>query len=219
MRQTALYVYGAGGHGRVVADTAELTMQYAVLGLLDDDPERWGRRVGGLIVIGGRDALSSLEEGAAVGLGIGSNRARARVAMELRKRGVRLATVVHPSAVIARGVVLGEGTYVAPLAVVHSDAVAGAACIVNTGAVVEHDCRLGDFAHVSPRATLGGGARLDEGAHVGLGAVLLPATTLGPWATLGAGAVMIASLPGGVTAAGVPARVLPQKGFVPESRP
>jgi sugar O-acyltransferase (sialic acid O-acetyltransferase NeuD family) len=211
MKQTALYIYGAGGHGRVVADTAELSTQYEVLGLLDDDSERWGQRIGGLTVLGGRDALAFLEEGASIGLGIGSNRSRARVVGDLRRRGFRLATVVHPSAVIARGVVLGEGTYVAPLAVVHSDAVAGAACIVNTGAVVEHDCRLGDFAHVSPRAALGGGARIAEGAHVGLGAVLLPDTTLGPWATLGAGAVMVSSLPGGVTAAGVPARVLPQR--------
>lgn len=218
MKQAALYVYGAGGHGRVVADAAGLSMDCAVLGFLDDDPERWGQRIGGVTVIGGRDALASLEEGAAVGLGIGSNGSRARLVRELRRRGVRLATVVHPSAVIARGVALGEGTYVAPLAVVHCDAVAGAACIVNTGAVVEHDCRLGDFAHVSPRAALGGGARLGEGAHVGLGAVLLPDTTLGPWATLGAGAVMVSSLPGGVTAAGVPARVLQQRSPLREAQ-
>ena len=34
MNQTSLYVYGAVGHGRDVADTAELSGQYDVLGLL-----------------------------------------------------------------------------------------------------------------------------------------------------------------------------------------
>jgi acetyltransferase EpsM len=50
-----------------------------------------------------------------------------------------------------------------------------------------------------------------DGAHLGLGAVLLPGVAIGPWATLGAGAVLIDSLPGAVTAVGVPARELPNR--------
>ena len=45
-------------------------------------------------------------------------------------------SVVHPSAVVASGAVVGSGSFVAPLAVVHTDARVGRACIVNTGAVV-----------------------------------------------------------------------------------
>jgi acetyltransferase EpsM len=209
MKPTALYVYGAGGHGRVVADAAQATATRTVLGFLDDNPRLWGCVCAGLPVVGGRDALASVDPEAEMALGIGSNRARADIAELLLRRGFRLAIVIHPNAVIARGVQIGEGTYVAPLAVLHSDASVGVACIVNTGAVVEHDCRLDAFAHVSPRAALGGGARLGEGAHAGIGAILLPATRLGPWATLGAGAVMVASMPEGVTAVGVPARVVP----------
>ena len=102
---------------------------------------------------------------------------------EILDLGRRLATVVHPTAVVASGVTLGPGTYLAPLAVVHTDAQVGRGCIVNSAAVVEHDCRLGDWVHVSPGAALG------------------------PWATLGAGAVMVHSMPDHATAIGVPARV------------
>jgi acetyltransferase EpsM len=202
-----LYVYGAGGHGKVVAEAARRGARYQVRGLLDDDPRRWGQERDGLSILGGLDVLERLEADAEVAVAVGTNRLRATVAEALTALGRRLATVVHPTAVVAHGVRLGDGSYVAPLAVVHSDATLGRGCIVNTGAVVEHDCVLDDWVHVSPRAALGGGVRLGEGAHVGLGAVLVPGVSLGPWAILGAGAVLVRSLPGSVTAMGVPARV------------
>jgi sugar O-acyltransferase (sialic acid O-acetyltransferase NeuD family) len=201
------YVYGAGGHGKVVAEAARRGRAYELRAFLDDDRRRWGQEWDGLPILGGLAALNSLEDDAVIALGLGSNSHRARVAQAVLLTGRRLATVVHPAAVVAAGASLGEGTYVAPLAVLHSDAWVGRGCIVNTGAVVDHDCRLGDWVHVSPHATLGGGVRVGDGAHVGLGAVLNPGLSLGAWATLGAGAVMVASLPGAVTAMGVPARI------------
>jgi len=202
-----LYLFGAGGHGKVVAEAALRAGRYELRAFLDDDRARWGTQWNGLPVIGGMDVVELLEEGAEIALTLGGNRRRAGLAEAVQTHGRRLATVVHPAAVIASGVRIGEGTYVGPLAVLHSDATVGRACIVNTGAVVEHDCRLEDWVHISPRAALGGGACVREGAHVGLGAILLPGLTLGPWATLGAGAVMVRSLPGSVTAVGVPALV------------
>jgi acetyltransferase EpsM len=202
-----LYVFGAGGHGKVVAEAARFDLDYRLRAFLDDDRRRWGQEWDGLPVLGGRGLLASLEDDAEVALGIGGNVMRAEVAEAVLGWGRTLATVVHPSAVVARGVALGPGTYVAPLAVLHTDAQLGHGCIVNSGAVVEHDCRLGDWVHVSPGAALGGGVRIGEGAHVALGAIVLPGLALGPWATLGAGAVMVHSLPDYATAVGVPARV------------
>lgn len=203
-----LYVFGAGGHGKVVAEAARAGRTYRLRGFIDDDPARWRQEWDGLPVVGGREVLATLPRAAEIALGVGENRARAELAQAVTDAGRRLATVVHPTAVLAHGVRLGSGTYVAPLAVLHNDAQVGRACIINTAAVVEHDCRLSPWVHVSPRAVLGGGVRIGEGAQVGLGAVILPGLTLGPWSTLGAGTVMVRPLPAGVTAVGVPARVL-----------
>lgn len=205
-----LYVYGAGGHGKVVAEAARACGAYDVRGFLDDDRARWGTEWGGLAVRGGGEALGALEEGARVAPAVGGNRARAELVARLVAAGRPLATVVHPTAVVGAGVAIGDGTFVAPFAVVHADARVGRACIVNTAAVVEHDCVVGDFVHVSPRAVLGGGVAAEEGSHIALGALALPGLRVGAWTTLGAGAVMVESLPGGVTAVGVPARVRPR---------
>jgi sugar O-acyltransferase (sialic acid O-acetyltransferase NeuD family) len=205
--KTPLYVFGAGGHGKVVAEAARAGSRYDLRGFVDHDRARWGTEWAGVPIQGDLDAL---EPGAAIALGVGENRRRGEVVRELADR--RLATVIHPSATIAETARLGAGTFVGPQAVVHADAQVGRACIVNTGAIVEHDCRLGDYVHVSPRATLGGNVTVGEGAHLGLGAVLLPGLSVGAWTTLGAGAVMVESLPERVTAIGVPARQRPTAG-------
>jgi sugar O-acyltransferase (sialic acid O-acetyltransferase NeuD family) len=201
-----LYVFGAGGHGKVVAEAARASGEFEVRGFLDDDRALWSREWAGLPVLGGREALRLLGEDARVALGLGGNRARAELLGAVRAEGRPLATVVHPSAILASGVRVGEGTYVGPLALLHTDVEAGLGCILNSACVLEHDCRLGDFVQVSPRGALGGGARVDEGAHVGIGAVVLPGLSIGAWSTLGAGAVLTRSLPCGLIATGIPAR-------------
>jgi sugar O-acyltransferase (sialic acid O-acetyltransferase NeuD family) len=206
-----LYVYGAGGHGKVVADAARACGLFDVRGFLDDDRTRWGTEWCDLAVRGGDEALAELEDGARVAPAIGGNRARAALVARLLETGTPLATVVHPTAVVAGGVTIGDGTFVAPFAVLHADARVGRACIVNTAAVIEHDCVVADYVHVSPRAVLGGGVAAGEGSHVALGALALPGLRVGAWTTLGAGAVMVESLPDGETAVGVPARVRPRR--------
>jgi len=198
-------VYGAGGHGRVVAEALERAALGAVQGYLDDDPTRAGMLVGGRPVLGGRGALPP---GAPVALGIGGNAARRSLAERLLAEGAALASVVHPSAVISSRAVVEAGAFVGPLAVVNVDARVGAGAIVNSGAIVEHDCVIGAWAHVAPRVALGGGSRVGEGALLGTGAVVLPGVSVGAWSVVGAGAVVIRDLPAGVVAVGVPARII-----------
>jgi acetyltransferase-like isoleucine patch superfamily enzyme len=57
-------------------------------------------------------------------------------------------------------------------------------------------------------------ARVDIGAgcDIGIGAILLPGASVGDGAQIAAGAVVSGEIPGGVIAAGVPARVLRRRG-------
>jgi acetyltransferase EpsM len=202
-----LLVYGASGHGKVVADAALGSDSYDVQGFLDDDRDKWGQNVLGLPVLGGVECLRTLGAGGQIALGIGSNERRKKVIEELAARGVMSATIVHRSAVIASGAQLGQGTFVGPLALVHTDAHVGRGCIINSGAIVEHDNVLGDWVHVGPGASLAGNVRVGTGTQIGMGARVLPGVQVGDWAVVGAGAVVTRELASRVIAAGVPARV------------
>jgi sugar O-acyltransferase (sialic acid O-acetyltransferase NeuD family) len=205
----AIFVFGAGGHGKVVADVA-ISAGLRIDGFLDDNPELLGREVLGKRILGGFDFLrQSLESGsAAVVLGVGSNSARRAIATRCLELGAVLQTAIHRSASVAQSALVGAGTVVMAGAAINPDASVGRGVIVNTGAVVEHDCEVGDYAHLSPNSALGGGARLGAHASLGLCACVLPGISVGEGTVVGAGAVVVAPVPASSVAVGVPARVV-----------
>jgi sugar O-acyltransferase (sialic acid O-acetyltransferase NeuD family) len=204
-----IFVYGAGGHGKVVADIFLCRGESEFAGFVDDREEMWRVRVIGLPVFG--DGRWLREEAGrsrvAVALGVGNGHARQQIAERCAAWGVEILTLLHPRAVVSQSAHLGCGTVVMAGAVVNSDARIGAGAIVNSGAVVEHDAEIGDYAHVAPRAAMGGAARLGEFSHLGMGAVVLERVRVGSHAIVGAGAVVVKNLPDEVVAMGVPARI------------
>lgn len=204
MSTRSLLIYGSGGHGKVVAEAARMQGTWVLLGFIDDDPSKNGSQLKGVPILDSR----RIESGATIALGIGSNRLRRRIALDLLARGCVLASIIHPSSSITSDSFIEEGTYVGPQAVIHSDSKIGKGCIINSGATIEHDCTIGDWVHISPRGTLGGGVCVGEGSHVGLGASVLPNLSIGKWTMIGAGAAVISSVGDGVTAVGVPGRIV-----------
>jgi sugar O-acyltransferase (sialic acid O-acetyltransferase NeuD family) len=202
-------VYGAGGHGKVVADIAMAAGQN-VVAFIDDSPSKKGATIWEVPVISWQRFADEVaaRHGASVGLGIGDNAARERCVTRLRSAGIAIATLVHPSATVARSAVVGEGSVIMAGAVVNPDADVGTGCIINTGAVVEHDCVVAPFAHLSPNAALGGGVHVGRRTHLGLGAVVLPLVRIGDDVRVGAGAVVRRDVASGLTVVGVPARPL-----------
>lgn len=202
-----LLIYGASGHGKVVADAALGSGCYEVQGFVDDDRAKWGQTALGLPVLGGPECLRTLEPGGVLALGIGSNERRKKLFEDLAERGVTCATIIHRSAVIASGARLGEGSFVGPLAVVHTDACVGRGCIINSGAIVEHDCVLGDWVHVGPGSSLAGNVHVGTGTLIGMGTRVLPDVRVGEWVVVGAGAVVVREVPACSVVIGAPARV------------
>lgn len=205
-----LVVYGAGGHGRVVADAAQAA-ELEVMGFLDDTVPAGGE-VLGWRVLGNADWLRG-RQGVAVALGIGANDVRKQVAAKLHDLGAALATVVHPTAVVSPYAQLGPGVVVFALAVVNVGARVGRGAIVNTGSILEHDVEIGDFAHVASNAALGGAARVGADAMLGTGAVLLPGRVVGDRSIVGAGAVVSRDVAPDVVVAGVPARRMQSRAY------
>ena len=207
-----LIVLGAGGHAKVLIDALELAGRHVAFAV-DADPARHGSSVAG-VAVRGADELVFVHRPERVLLvhGLGSTRQcedRRRLFEWMKQRGYRFASVVHPSAVISPSASLGEGAQILAGAVVQPDAVLEENVIVNTNASVDHDARVGRHSHVVPGACLGGGVRVGERTHIGAGVTVIQYRTLGAGVLVGAGAVVVSDLSDGVTAYGVPARVVP----------
>jgi sugar O-acyltransferase (sialic acid O-acetyltransferase NeuD family) len=206
---TDIVIVGAGGHARVVADVIRL-VGATIHGFLDTtNASRQGTAFEGSTVLGGAELLPQLRKHVAHAvIAVGDNEARLRLADELARHGFKLATLAHPSAVVAASATLGPGSVVFAGAVINPAASIGANVIINTGATVDHDCVIADGAHIAPGAHLGGHVHVGRGALVGVGAAVKPGVTIGAAAVVGVGSAVVADVPAGRTVAGVPAQGL-----------
>ncbi len=202
----SLAILGFGGHGRVVADCAQMA-GWAEITAFDDCPSPathgpW--RAEGT----GSDLLARLSEFEGVVVGIGDNTTRLDWQRQLIGQGARVVSVIHPKATVSSYAFLGVGTVVFAGAVVNIGARLGQAVIINTGATVDHDGNLADGVHVSPGAHLAGGVRVGEASWVGIGAAVREGVSIGSRVRIGAGAVVVKHVDDGLTIIGNPARLL-----------
>jgi sugar O-acyltransferase (sialic acid O-acetyltransferase NeuD family) len=198
MAKTKLFVYGASGHGKVVADIARLD-GYDFSGFIDDDPDADAVSF---------EILSRDHPGVCTALGIGSNPAREHIYRKLKASGFTVATLIHPGAHVAQSARIGEGSVVMAGAVINPDALIERGAIINSGAIVEHDNVIDQFAHVSPGVSLAGEVSVGSFAHVGIGSSVIQGIRIGAHAVVGAGSVVIRDVDDHTTVAGVPAKVI-----------
>ena len=197
-----LVIIGASGHGKVVADIASLC-GYDRIEFLDDDETK--RNVGRYPVTGTSGRLRSFA-GWDAAVAIGNAAIRRKMAEACEEAGCRLPVLIHPGAVVAKDVTLGEGTVVMAGAVINPGTTVGRGVIVNTCASVDHDCTVGDFVHVSVGARLCGTVTVGEATWVGAGSVISNNIDVCGGCMIGAGAVVIRDIRERGTYAGVPAR-------------
>ncbi len=205
-----LGIFGANGHGRVVADLALSSGFKKVLFFDDKWPEITSS--GPWPVVGDFEALKQAkDELDAVIVAVGNNHVRVLKAKVLSNLGFQFTTLIHPSAVVSAYANVSEGSVVLPGAVLNFNARVGKHCIVNSNATVEHDCVLADGVHISPGASLAGGVSVGFCAWVGIGAVVKQLINIGKEVVVGAGAVVTQSILDQLVVVGVPAKPLPKK--------
>ena len=205
----SLYIYGASGHAKVVIDIAEKMGGWEIRGVLDDNAALVGRQILGHTISGGLRHVDFLDsENDFIFVAIGANATRRHIAGELAAKGFRFPVVIHPSATIARDVVIGDGTVIMAGAVVNPATTIGRLCILNTCSSVDHDNNLGEAVHISPGAHLAGNVKVGDESWVGIGSNVIEGCVIGSRCIIGGGAAVIGNLPSDVTAVGVPARVI-----------
>jgi sugar O-acyltransferase (sialic acid O-acetyltransferase NeuD family) len=209
-----LVIAGAGGFARETAAAVHAINQarptWRLRGFLDDNPALHGTERSGVPILGGLDSITDLPD-AAVVVCVGNPRdyaARRRVAQRLGLPGHRYATIVHPSAQLAAGCLIGPGSVLLAHVVLTADVAVGAHVAVMPQVVLTHDDVVRDYATIASGVRLGGGVTVDLGAYVGAGALIREGLTIGAGALIGMGSVVLRDVPAGEVWAGNPARYL-----------
>ncbi|MFD2514265.1 acetyltransferase [Pontibacter locisalis] len=195
-----MIIYGASGHGKVIAEILEKNGFTNII-FVDDKP------VGDSFLdypLHHTSKLPELDDQDLV-IAVGNNRTRSKLAQSIDKK---FTVAVHPSAQISHRCTPGAGTVIMAGVVVNADSTIGEHVILNTNCSIDHDCVLEDFVHISPNVALAGNVHVGEGTQVGIGSSVIQGVRIGKYATIGAGAAIIEDVPDYAVVVGVPGKVI-----------
>jgi sugar O-acyltransferase (sialic acid O-acetyltransferase NeuD family) len=132
---------------------------------------------------------------------------RSRFTAQAAAHGMRFATLVHPTSLVAKSATLGPGTIINALSAVGAQVRVGAHVVMNRGVLIGHHTRIGDFVTLAPGSNIAGCSEIGESTYVGMGAIVLDHTKVGACSVVGSGAVVTRDVPSHVQVLGAPARI------------
>lgn len=199
-----LVIIGASGHGKVIADIA-VKSGYEEIVFLDDNESVC--ECEGFPVVGKSADAEKLDGDIIVGIGNAGVRKRIQESLP----DTKIVTLIHPDAVVADDVIIGEGSVVMAGAVINPGTEIGKGCIVNTCSSIDHDCKVGNFVHVAVGSHLCGSVTIEDGTWIGAGATVNNNVSICCNCMIGAGAVVIRDIGEAGTYVGVPAGKIAMK--------
>ena len=190
----SIYIYGASGHGLVVADIAR-ACGYDDVVFVDDDKSK------------GFLSFEDIKENKNyhIAFGIGNNQIRAKLYKKVKENGFFTPTLIHTSSIISPSAKIEEGTVIMPNVVVNAKAYIGKCVILNSSCVVEHESIIGDFVHISPKVAIAGDVKIGNFTHIGIGSNVIQGIIIGSNVIVGGGSMVILNIDDNQKVVGVPA--------------
>ena len=210
-----IVIVGGGGFGREVHDwlmdinenRGGTSPSFRVKGFLDHNQMCLDGFQGVAGVIGNPDDYKICDNDRFV-VAIGGIGVRKKIIGDLKEKGAKFFSIFHPTAIISKTAVLGEGVIICPFGLVNSNARLGDFVILNIFASVAHDVQVGAHSVLCPYATINGFAKLDEDVFMATRATVIPAVSVGKGAIISANSVAMRDVPPGSIIFGVPGKFL-----------
>jgi len=209
-----LIIAGASNPGsiRLVDAINAKSPTWNLIGLVDDDLNKWGTDFWGYPVLG---EIALLQEPkyrdtyTVCSIYGGSISARLKVIEKMSDMGVKFATLIHPM-VYTEHVEIKEDCIINEGCMLNYGVKIGNHCILNLGVSIGHETVLEDTVFCSPRVTITGRVRVKYGVTLGVGSVINGDITIGEYAMVGMSAAVFKSVPDRSTVVGNPAQVILQ---------
>lgn len=201
-----LVIVGAGGHGSVVAETAELMGRWKSIVFFDDHKPK-GSNFHNWQVIGSlADLIIHSDQFSDCVVAVGKNSLRHSICHRLLEKNLQLVSIVHPTAIVSPNCTIGDGCAILAGAVVNIGSRIGMASIVNNAATVNHDCEISPGVHIGPNVGIGGNVSIGKESWIGIGANVIHRIRIGRNVIVGSGAAVVDHIEDSCTVVGVPAK-------------
>jgi sugar O-acyltransferase (sialic acid O-acetyltransferase NeuD family) len=204
-----LAIYGAGGLGKEIYDTAisKSSEKYEMIVFIDDN-EKIHDFYSSTVYTFERFQDSFNVHECRVIIGVGEPSTRSLLYEKIMNSGYCIASVIHSSAIISPTSKVGNGTYIGPLSFISSDTSVGHNVIIQPHAMIGHDVSIGDSSVISTNVVLAGNCMVGARTFVALNVSVEQKIKIGDDSIIGMASCVNKDIPSEVIAMGYPARVL-----------
>ncbi len=196
-----LLIVGCGGHGKVVAEIAELAGYSEII--FFDENESINKFMN-------KKTYSSINENfsSKFFIAIGDNFTRELFYFKFLKKYVNAQTInlFHPSCIISNRCKIGYGNVFMPNTVINSATNIGNGVILNTGSTIDHDCNIDDFSSIAPGVTIGGNVKIGKRSVISIGAKIKHNISIGNDSVIGGCSFVNKNIGNNYVSYGLPAK-------------
>lgn len=190
-----IYIYGASGHGLVVADIAKAS-GYENIIFVDDGENEYL-------------TFDEIKENKQIPITIGiGNNIRAKLFKKVKNNGFEIVTLIHSSSIISSSVIIGKGTIIMPNVVVNAKAIIENGVILNSSCVLEHECIIDDFVHITPNEALAGDVKVGKFTYIGIESSVIQFLEIGKNMIVGGGSMVIRNIDDNQKVVGIPVQLI-----------
>ena len=201
-----ILIVGAGGFGRELYAWAKDSFPedyYIIKGFLDDNRralDNYNMDVG---IIGNLHNYELKDQDRLL-IAIGNIEIKKRIVTNLKKKGAKFLTLIHPKAIVLNTAKIGEGVVIFPFAIVSDNVQLGDFVMMNSYSSCGHDAKVGKYCILSPYATLNGFVVLEEEVFLGTHSTVIPYKRVGYKSQVSANSVVMRDVPEKKMVFGVP---------------
>lgn len=109
---------------------------------------------------------------------IGNPQTRNKIYNSLKEK-CKFYTFIHPTAIVSRSALIGEGSVICPNAILNARCTIKPNVLINVNASVGHEAYVGESSVLSPYSALNGSSKIGEMCFLGTRATIFPGKTLG----------------------------------------
>lgn len=205
-----LYVLGVGHYTPVCIDLA-LDCNYEIAGLFHFNNDRTGETDHGFRILGSFDDLFANESLSEMSFlfSMGDTRIRQSLAEQIKSKGGKVPTLVHPSANISRFTTISEeNVLIFPQVVIQADTTIHENSIICGSSIICHHSIIGKNCFIAPKALIGAYTNIENNVFIGQGALSISGKVknIGENAVIGARALLTKDIPANSTVIGIPAK-------------
>jgi sugar O-acyltransferase (sialic acid O-acetyltransferase NeuD family) len=208
-----IIILGTGGNCIDILDTVnEINKKeqiYRCKGFLDDDMEKWGKKIMGVQVLGPLSLAKKLPDSYYFVNGIGSSKNFYNKESILEKTRIphnRFETIIHPTASISETASIGNGVVILQNVTIASNVKIGKHIIILPNSVVSHDDNIGDYSCITGGVCISGGVTVGKSCYLGTNCSIIENIEIGDHSLIGMGSVVLSDVKANSVMVGAPAK-------------